>query len=88
MRPPKKAGSMEQAYFSTIISLAEKEPCIIVGRAADYILRENKNRISFFITADKKSRIARIRNKYGITEAEAVKMIEKMTEIEAPIIKV
>ena len=71
------AMRVEQAYFSTIISLAEKEPCIIVGRAADYILRENKNRISFFITADKKSRIARTRNKYGITEAEAVKMIEK-----------
>lgn len=71
------AMRIEQAYFSTIISLAEKEPCIIVGRGADYILRENENRISFFITADEKIKIARIRDKYGVKEAEAVKMIEK-----------
>lgn len=68
---------IEQAYFSTIMSLAEKGPCIIVGRCADYILKDNKNRISFFITADEKKRVARIKDKYGVTEAEAVKMIDK-----------
>lgn len=71
------AMRVEQAYFSTIINLAEKGPCIIVGRGADYILRENANRISFFITAKEKDRVVRIQNKYGVTEAEAVKMIEK-----------
>ena len=60
-----------------ITNLAEKEPCIIVGRCADYILKDHKNRISFFITADEKKKIARIKNKYGVTEAEAVKMINK-----------
>ena len=71
------AMRVEQAYFATIISLAEKEPCVIVGRGADYILRENVNRISFFITAKEKDRVARIQNKYDVSEAEAVKMIEK-----------
>ena len=71
------AMRVQQAYFSTIISLAEKEPCIIVGRGADYILRENTDRISFFITAKGRDRVARIQNKYGVTEAEAAKMIEK-----------
>lgn len=68
---------IEQAYFSTITSLAEKGPCIIVGRCADYILKDNENRISFFITADRKKKVARIKDKYGVTEAEAVKMIDK-----------
>ena len=68
---------IEQAYFSTITNLAEKEPCIIVGRCADYILKDHKNRISFFITADEKKKIARIKDKYSVTEAEAVKMINK-----------
>lgn len=36
---------IEQAYFSTITSLGEKGPCIIVGRCADYILKM-KGRIS------------------------------------------
>ncbi|MBM6685623.1 cytidylate kinase-like family protein [Faecalicatena contorta] len=68
---------IEQAYFSTIKSLAEKGPCIIVGRCADYILKDNENRLSFFITADEKKRVARIKDKYGVTEAEAVKLINK-----------
>ena len=68
---------IEQAYFSTITNLAEKEPCIIVGRCADYILKDHKNRISFFITADEKKKIARIKEKYGVTETEAIKMISK-----------
>lgn len=68
---------IEQAYFSTITSLAEKGPCIIVGRCADYILKDNENRVSFFITADEKKKVVRIKDKYGVTETEAVKMIDK-----------
>lgn len=48
-----------------IVQLAEKEPCVIVGRCADYILRENKNCLRVFIHADIKKREERIVKIYG-----------------------
>lgn len=44
----------------TIRNLAEKEPCVIVGRCADYILREHPSLISFFIHDNVENRIQRI----------------------------
>ena len=40
--------------------LAQEGPCIVVGRCADYVLREHPNLISLFITAPKDVREARI----------------------------
>lgn len=42
-----------------IKKLASAEPCVIVGRAADYILRDYKNRLDVFICSDTESRIER-----------------------------
>lgn len=44
--------------------LAEKGPCVIVGRCADHVLRDNPNLISFFITAPMVEREARIARLY------------------------
>ena len=41
----------------TVIELAQK-PCVIVGRCADFVLREHPNRYSFFIYSDIKQRLA------------------------------
>ena len=41
----------------TIRELAEKEPCIIVGRCSEYVLRDHPKKISIFITADAEERI-------------------------------
>ena len=42
-------------YQAKVIrDLAEKESCVIVGRCADYVLKENPNVVSVFIHADKK----------------------------------
>ena len=51
----------DQVFLATskvMQSLAEKGPCVIVGRCADYILREF-DPVNFFICADLKDRIAR-----------------------------
>ena len=40
-----------------ITELAEKEPCVIVGRCADYILKNRTDVMNVFIHADKKDRI-------------------------------
>ena len=60
-----------------ITEKAEKEDCVIVGRCADYILRENPECINVFICAEKKDRVARIAERYGVTEKKAASMIRK-----------
>lgn len=48
-----------------ILELAEKGPCVIVGRCADFILRETADCLTVFIHADMKKRAERIVNIYG-----------------------
>ncbi len=46
-----------------IKNAAEKGPCIIIGRCADYILREHTHCLHIFVHADKEARIKRIVSK-------------------------
>lgn len=45
--------------------MAEKESCVIVGRCADYILRDDPNCLRVFIHSDLESRAKRIVEQYG-----------------------
>ena len=58
-----------------ITELAEKGPCVIVGRCADYILKDKHDLLKVFIYADDKDRIQRIIEEYH--EAEPGKNAEK-----------
>ncbi len=57
-----------------IRDLAAKGSAIFVGRCADYILREEKNLLSIFISADINDRVSRIKASKRITD------IDKMTD--------
>lgn len=48
-----------------IQDIAEKESCVIVGRCADYILRDTADCLKVFIHADLDKRMERIVNLYG-----------------------
>ena len=48
-----------------ILDIAEKGPCVIVGRCADYILKDTANCLRVFIHADMDFRADRIVNLYG-----------------------
>ena len=65
------------AQFDTIKKIAEEEPCVIVGRCADYALQEFKNCLNIFIYADEESKLKRIMAKYDISEDKAKDMIIK-----------
>ena len=43
-----------------ILQLAEKGPCVIVGRNADYILKDRKDVLNVYLHADIPSRVARV----------------------------
>ncbi len=49
---------------NVIRKLAEKGPCVIVGRCADEVLKDHPNLISLFITAPILSRVQRIQGMY------------------------
>ena len=53
---------------SVILQLAEKGPCVIVGRNADYILKDRPDCLHAFIHADKEYRADRIVRLYGESE--------------------
>ena len=53
---------------SVILQLAEKGPCVIVGRNADYILKDREDVLHAYIHADKKFRADRIVRLYGESE--------------------
>lgn len=60
-----------------IQKLAEKGPCVIVGRCADYVLRDFPDCINVFICADKEDRRRRIMELYNLTERKAAERIRK-----------
>lgn len=53
---------------SVILQLAEKGPCVIVGRNADYILKDRKDCLHVYIHADNAFRADRIVRLYGESE--------------------
>ena len=53
---------------SVILQLAEKGPCVIVGRNADYILKDREDALHVYIYADKEFRADRIVRLYGESE--------------------
>lgn len=50
-----------------ILELAEKGPCVLVGRCADYILRDRADCLWVFVHADREKRARRIVEVYGET---------------------
>ena len=66
-----------QAQFDTIKKLGQTGGCVIVGRAADYILREYKNLTTVFVHASLDYRIQRVAEFEKITDAKAKDMILK-----------
>lgn len=59
-----------------ITELAEKESCVIVGRCADYILRDKADCLKVFIHADLEKRAERIVEKYGEKEESPMKRLK------------
>lgn len=58
--------------------LAEEAPCVIVGRCADYILRERTDAVHVFIHGNEPEKLRRLTKLYGISEAEARGRIRDM----------
>ena len=60
-----------------ITRLADEGPCVIVGRCADYILKDKADLLKVFVHADDQSRADRIVNLYGVKEDSPLKRLAK-----------
>lgn len=58
--------------------LAEKESYIVIGRCADFVLKDNENVVKVFICADKEDRIKTEAERLSISEKEAESRVEKV----------
>ena len=60
-----------------IRGLAEEESCIIVGRLADYVLRDREDVLSVFIHASEETRVKHLVECHNLEEEEAKRLIKK-----------
>ena len=64
-------------YQAQVIKeLAEKESCVIIGRCADYVLKDNPNVIRLYLYAPLEDCVKRVMAQNSITEKETIKKIE------------
>ncbi len=66
-----------------IKKLADKESCVIIGRCADFILKDRENLIKVFIYSDMEDKIKRVTEIYGIKKENAKKEINKINKLRA-----
>lgn len=71
------------AQEQIIRKIADQGSCVIVGRAADYVLRNYENVVKIFIYAPEEYRTHKVMEVYGDTQAEAVKNIRRSDEARA-----
>ena len=68
------------AEEKVIKNLAKKESCVIVGRCADFILKDNKNVIKVFLYSDEKSKENRVIKYYNVPSNKAHSLINKVNK--------
>ena len=65
------------AQREAVLSVADKGSCVIVGRCADYILRDHPRTVNIFIAAGRAERIERLCRLHGIAPGEAESLMDR-----------
>ena len=76
-----------QAQEEIIRKIADNGSCVIVGRSADYVLRDYENVVKIFIHAPKEYRIKKVMEVYGDTPDEAKRNIRRSDKARASYYK-
>ncbi len=66
-----------------IKEIAKKESCVIIGRCADFVLKDRKDVTKIFIYNDMDSKIKRATKYYGLDKQKAEKEITKINKLRA-----
>lgn len=63
-----------------IKKVASQGACVIIGRCADYVLKDNPNVVNIFVHSDIKSKVERAVKYYNINEKDAESQINKINK--------
>ena len=66
-----------------IRKLADNESCVIIGRCADFILKDRDDTVKVFVYSNMEDKIKRAVEFYGLTEAKAKKEINRINKLRA-----
>lgn len=74
---PNNEDYIWQVQHKIITDLAQKSPCVIVGRCADYILRDTADCLKVFVHADTEFRAKRIVEVYGESDVSVEQRLKE-----------
>ena len=66
-----------------IKEIASKEPCVIIGRCADFILKDKENVFKVFVYSDIEGKLKRTTEIYGFDKEKAQKEIKRIDKLRA-----
>lgn len=72
-----KSSILYQEISKIIRDMAEKGSCVIIGRCADFILKDLENALHVFIYATMENRMKRVVEEYGVSSGSAEYIIQK-----------
>ena len=75
------------AQEKIIKRIAQEGSCVIVGRSADYVLKDHKDVVRIFIYAPEEYRVKRIMEIYGDSEEDAKKHVRRSDDARAAYYK-
>ena len=75
--PLPTGAQVAQKQFELIRELADKGPCVIVGRCANYILRDRKDVLDVFVHAGRDHRVQQTMEAMGLPEKKAVSVLKR-----------
>ena len=86
-KPEEREFSSDDELFEVqkqiIEELADNESCVIVGKCADWILKDRQNVVSIYIEAPRHFCVARVTERMGVSEATAHTSIEQTDKYRA-----
>lgn len=83
IQPPSLSDQVFAAQTEVIRAAAERESCVIVGRCANYILREKTYCLRAFIYAPLEDRVLRAREEYGDQQSNLESFVVKQDKARA-----
>jgi len=66
-----------------IKKIADRESCVIIGRCADFILKDRENVLKVFVYSDMEDKMKRATEIYGMNKAKAEKEIKRINKLRA-----
>ncbi len=70
-------AQVAEVQFQLIRELAEKGPCLIVGRCANYLLRDRADVLDVFVHAGRDYRVKRTMETFNLSERAAVRLLKR-----------